>query len=129
MSSVSTFSSSTTEFRTASATKQSGNTKFSFNFESVETYILLGFTDSRASTIWGRYLAQPDEMGADFIDFARWAIEEPLVADAEASTDDWESCMDSLGIGSRLKDAVMIEEFEDIRYTGCCPNRANRKDR
>lgn len=59
-------------------------------------------------------------MGAEFVDFACWAIEEPEILDAEASSDDWNECMDNEGIGERLKNKILLEDFEDVRYTATC---------
>ncbi|MCJ1264468.1 hypothetical protein MMC22_004340 [Lobaria immixta] len=56
-------------------------------------------------------------MGAEFVDFACWAIEEPEILDTEASSDDWNECVDNEGIGERLKNTTLLEDFEDVRYT------------
>ena len=82
--------------------------------------MLLGFTEARAGDIWGRHNSQSEDMGAEFVDFACWAIEEPEILDAEASSDDWNECMDNEGIGERLKNKILLEDFEDVRYTATC---------
>lgn len=126
-SSHSSMSMSHTEFGDASATKPP------FKLESIDTFVLLGFAKVAADAIWGRYISQPDDMDrgvmkrnwmafhkAGILDFALWAIHDPMVADADDSSDDWYSCMDRLGIGERLKTAIMLKEYEDLRYTATC---------
>ncbi|MCJ1264491.1 hypothetical protein MMC22_004363 [Lobaria immixta] len=80
-------------FRVNSGAKHDPNREPPFELRSIHTSVLLGFTEERASNIWGRYNSQPEDMGADFVNFARWAIEEP---------------------------AIMLEDFEDVRYTATC---------
>lgn len=103
-SSISNSSVPLTKFPSGSTSAEKPNVE---PLDSVRTLKLLGFTETRAASVWARYLAQPDDMEAGIYDFARWEIKTPLVPDVETSTDDWISCMDSLGIDERLKKGIM----------------------
>ena len=107
-------------FTASSITKAMANVEIPALLESVETYVFLGFTQKRADSMWWRYRNQPEDMDADFMEFAHWAIENDEIPDVESSSDDWDLCMRTVGIGKRLREAILLAEFEDIRYTATC---------
>lgn len=56
----------------------------------------------------------------DFLETALWHVEESSVADASSSSDDWESCLAAFGVNQTLQEALLTEDFRDIRCTATC---------
>ncbi|KAL1634687.1 hypothetical protein SLS56_002089 [Neofusicoccum ribis] len=88
--------------------------------KSKETCEFIGFTKDVAVDIWRRFITKPADMDDDFIDFAVAHVELHPFPDATSSTDDWHECLRVLGINHELSHAIMMPEFEDIRYTASC---------
>lgn len=88
--------------------------------KSLETYIFIGFDAATATSLWHRYVHYADEVQGDFFDFALWHIEYSDVEDSTSGHDDWNECMRRLGINEKLRIAIMMPEYEDIRYTATC---------
>src|SRR5205809_6879879 len=81
----------------------------------------MGFNSDRAAILWDRYTAVVDEaFDGDFFDYVRWHIEQIDVPDATTSTDDWDACMRAMGINEKLRTAILLPEFRDIRITATC---------
>lgn len=76
-------------FRAASVTNGTIRNMSPSKLHSKNTYILLGFTVSKANDRWERYIIQSGDMSADFMASAILAVEEPSIPDLEARTDDW----------------------------------------
>lgn len=100
--------------------QQSDGIEIPADLRSPETYEFLGFTYGTAQSLWQRYLSQPEGMNAGFFDFAVWHVEEPERADAFSDQDDWEAFMETLGIGQKLQNAILLPEFADLRGTASC---------
>ena len=89
--------------------------------DSIETYMYIGFTSDQAAILWDRYVTVVDEaFDGEFFDYVRWYIEEVDIPDATTSTDDWDACMLAMGINEKLRTAILLPEFEDIRFTATC---------
>ncbi|KAI9808624.1 MAG: hypothetical protein M1825_003774 [Sarcosagium campestre] len=90
--------------------------------ESVETYAFMGFDDSMAQRIWSRYAAimDDDDYPWGFLEFATGHIEGRAVDDAATLDDDWDQTMRHIGINDKLRRAILLPEYESIRYTGTC---------
>ncbi|KAL0259201.1 hypothetical protein SLS55_006706 [Diplodia seriata] len=88
---------------------------------SKESYELIGFTPAMATLLWQRFLARPaDIVDGGFIDFAVDHIKQHPAADPETSQDDWNGYLKAIGINDRLRTAILMPEFEDIRYSASC---------
>ncbi|KAI9786809.1 MAG: hypothetical protein M1839_005040 [Geoglossum umbratile] len=88
---------------------------------SVETYMYIGFTREQARILWCLYDTVVDEaLDGHFMDYVRWHIERPELPDATTSTDDWDACLRSMGINEKLRTAILLPEFNDIRFTATC---------
>lgn len=85
--------------------------------ESKETYEFMGLTEEVASDIWKRYNTRDPAMPDSFLEFARYHIEINDAPDAYTRYDDWDACMKHMGVTKTLRDAILIPEFEDLRYT------------
>lgn len=85
--------------------------------ESKETYEFMGLTEEIASDIWKRYSTRDPAMPDSFLEFARYHIEINDAPDAYTKYDDWDGCMKHMGVTKTLRDAILIPEFEDLRYT------------
>jgi hypothetical protein len=81
----------------------------------------IGFTSEQAAILWDRHVTIVDEaLDGDFFDYVTWHIEEVDVPDATTSTDDWDACMRAMGINEKLRTAILLPEFYDIRFTATC---------
>lgn len=96
------------------------NVELPSQLESLETYEYLGFTRATAAAIWERFLTMPEDMPAGFWDFAVFQVESPDIPDATSGCDDWDEMMVRIGIRDELRAAILLPEFEDIRYTATC---------
>lgn len=85
--------------------------------ESKETYEFIGLTEEIASDIWKRYNTRDPAMPDSFLEFAQYHIEMHDAPDAYTRYDDWDACMEHMGVTKDLRDAILIPEFEDLRYT------------
>lgn len=94
------------------------------DLRSPEVFEFLGFNNITAAALWQRFITQPADMveimGYEMLDFARARVEEEAYPDATSGLDDWEACMDRMGLSDPLKRAILLPEFEDIRYTASC---------
>ncbi|KAK6513052.1 hypothetical protein TWF506_009215 [Arthrobotrys conoides] len=90
-------------------------------FESLETLEFVGFCTDRAKTILNLWLKTPSSDPRTFLDFTLEFLKYPSdLEDAYSEIDDWESALRQFGISSRLKRAILMPEFQDIRYTASC---------
>ncbi|KAI9779363.1 MAG: hypothetical protein M1816_003610 [Peltula sp. TS41687] len=90
------------------------------DLRSKETFEFLGFDDTTAATLWQRFLDQPADMGADIINFARWQVRYAGSPDATSATDDWDGCMIKMGLTVWLRQAILLPEYYEIRFTASC---------
>lgn len=84
---------------------------------SKETYEFMGLTEEVACKVWKRYSARDPAMPDSFLQFAQYHIEMNNVPDAYTGSDDWDACMEHMGVTKALRNAILIPEFEDLRYT------------
>ena len=68
-----------------------------------------------ASEIWGRYSTSDPDMPDTFLQFAQYQID--IEPDAYTESDDWDACMENMGVAKALRDAILMPEFDDLRYT------------
>lgn len=88
--------------------------------ESKETLAFIGFTEDMAAEIYHRYITKPADQDEGLIDFAVGHVELHPIDDAFTKSDDWNGCLRALGINAQLSGAIMMPEYEDIRFTGFC---------
>ncbi|KAK6526003.1 hypothetical protein TWF281_011044 [Arthrobotrys megalospora] len=91
--------------------------------ESSETLELMGFCPDRAETILNLWLTIPSDAEGPrtFLDFTLEFVKDPdNFKDAFSETDDWERSLNQLGISAKLKNAILMPEFRDVRYTASC---------
>ncbi|KZF24880.1 hypothetical protein L228DRAFT_243619 [Xylona heveae TC161] len=106
---------------TTSSTASSGNSKgdkpvtVPSYIESLETLEYFGFEESTANRIWDRYIKYHDET-LEFMDFVTGHLQG--CQDAIAKDDDWNKAMEEMGIGKRLREAILDPDFDEIRLTG-----------
>ncbi|KAI4128888.1 MAG: hypothetical protein LQ347_004000 [Umbilicaria vellea] len=91
---------------------------------SVQTYEYCGFTSAVASRLWNLFQKNKDEFPEFddpehrdyFLSFAFAFIDE--VSEPSAFQDqDWKGALQTMGFDSRTQDAIMLEEFTDLRRT------------
>lgn len=91
------------------------------SLKSVQGYMLLGFNHATATILWNRYTSVDDpECPYEFIDVAKFYIQSPSIKDAETPLENWSVCLNALGVSQQLHDAILLPEFEDLRYTASC---------
>ncbi|KAF3311472.1 hypothetical protein TWF173_008293 [Orbilia oligospora] len=91
--------------------------------QSQETIEFIGFTSEKAQSIWNLWEGVPDneKSSRTFLEFILEFISDPGGSlQAINSDDDWNAYMDNIGISSRLKTAILLPEYEIIRYTSSC---------
>ncbi|KAI9846024.1 MAG: hypothetical protein M1838_001474 [Thelocarpon superellum] len=94
------------------------------DLESKETYMFMGFDDTTATMLWDKYTTACDdpEFGDEY-DFCEFAVDHVITADhpdATSEEDDWDAYMRAVGIDDKLREAILLPEYEDIRYTATC---------
>ncbi|KAF3928542.1 hypothetical protein ABW21_db0205311 [Orbilia brochopaga] len=96
------------------------------HLESKETLECIGFSPDRAAQLWELF-SNPqivDDDDDDDVDNCLYTfILETLrysTCDAIDVYDDWRGALLGLGIGDWLSEAIMAEEFKDIRHTASC---------
>ncbi len=87
---------------------------------SKETYGFLGFNDETAARLWERFVNRSADVPISFLDFAVSQIENNGTPDASTASDDWDFCLRACGINEKLRTAILLPEFEDLRYTDSC---------
>ena len=90
------------------------------NLRSQETYEFLGYDSPTAESLWERFLSQPVDMEADVLDFALWRVDLWHLPNATSGSDDWDGFMIGLGINDKLRNAIMLPEYADLRFTATC---------
>ncbi|KAK6507901.1 hypothetical protein TWF481_006322 [Arthrobotrys musiformis] len=91
--------------------------------QSRETAEIVGFGSEKAQSIWNSWQGVPDDEKSDegFLQFLLDFIRDHTGPEqAINSEDDWSAYMDSIGISDRLKTAILLPEYEIIRYTASC---------
>jgi hypothetical protein len=84
---------------------------------SVESYVYMGFTEMTARQIWNRYITRPHDMPDTFLDFASAHVNLSSEPDVYCADEDWDGCLRSCGINQKMRNAILMAEFEDIRYS------------
>ncbi|KAK6512951.1 hypothetical protein TWF506_009113 [Arthrobotrys conoides] len=90
---------------------------------SQETLEIIGFNPEKAQSIWNSWEGIPEtEKSPDlFLEFVLEFISDPRGSQqAINGDDDWNAYMDNIGISSWLKSAILLPEYEIIRYTASC---------
>lgn len=111
---------SAASFQASFVSEQVDEVEIPADLRSLEAYIYIGFDAATAALLWHRYVNFADEVQGDFFDFALWHLEFSNVPDATSGEDDWDACMKALGINDKTRAAILLPEFEDIRYTATC---------
>ncbi|KAF3258633.1 hypothetical protein TWF217_005407 [Orbilia oligospora] len=91
--------------------------------QSQETIEIIGFTSEKARSIWNLWEGVPDNEKSSraFLQFILEFINDPRGSlQAIDSDDDWSAYTDNIGISSRPKTAILLPEYEIIRYTSSC---------
>ncbi|KAF3178980.1 hypothetical protein TWF751_000990 [Orbilia oligospora] len=91
--------------------------------QSQETIEIIGFTSEKARSIWNLWEGVPDNEKSPraFLQFILEFINDPRGSlQAIDSDDDWSAYTDNIGISSRPKTAILLPEYEIIRYTSSC---------
>ncbi|MCJ1365847.1 hypothetical protein MMC16_004972 [Acarospora aff. strigata] len=107
-------------FTASFVSQEAENVEVPANLRSRETYAFLGFDEETATRLWERYISKPADMPASFFDFAFWRIDESTTPDASSASDDWDSCLRAHGTNDKLRTAILLPEFADLRYTASC---------
>lgn len=84
---------------------------------SKETYEFMGLTDEVASKVWERWNSRDPDMPDSFLQFAQCHVELNNEPDVYTESDDWDACMEHMGITKACRDAILMPEYEDLRYT------------
>jgi hypothetical protein len=88
--------------------------------DSLETLEFIGFSSNVAKTIWEGYERSsrlfPD-LDAGMLDVAMSHLEAVEVENCTSEGQDWEGAMVKMGINAKLRRAILLPEFSDIRYT------------
>ncbi|KAA6415576.1 MAG: hypothetical protein FRX48_00292 [Lasallia pustulata] len=111
---------SSSSFSATYTTQEIDEVEIPVMLQSVESYEFLGFNHRAAQALWQLYVSQPHDMQADFFDFVKWHVRDPLKADASSGHDDWIACMTTLGICQKLQSALLLPEYSDLRGTASC---------
>lgn len=84
---------------------------------SIESYVYMGFTEMAARQIWDRFITRPHDMPDTFLDFAYAHVNMSSEPDVYCADEDWDGCLRRCGINEKLRNAILMPEFEDIRYS------------
>ncbi|KAF2788327.1 hypothetical protein K505DRAFT_110557 [Melanomma pulvis-pyrius CBS 109.77] len=83
---------------------------------SMESYMFMGFTESRAKDLWERYTSDPYYEDDCLLEFAvEWLTHNP--DNAMDESDNWFDAMQAIGIEETLQGAIMNIEFQNLRLT------------
>ncbi|KAK6532463.1 hypothetical protein TWF281_006652 [Arthrobotrys megalospora] len=110
-------------FTAAAISEVSEFIEIPLSLESVETLEMVGFSQERTELIWNFWmeLSPEDKEEIDFLDFILGFITSvDGLKDAINEEDDWAECMTKLGISTRLQAAILLPEYETVRYTASC---------
>ncbi|MCJ1242401.1 hypothetical protein MMC14_010409 [Varicellaria rhodocarpa] len=107
-------------FSAAYVTEPIDSIEIPATLKSEETYAFLGFDEATADTLWLLYSNKSEDLPGDFFEFVKWHIENPEYDDATSGRDDWDAVMRKIGISSRLRKAILLEDSADIRLTATC---------
>lgn len=77
----------------------------------------MGLTEEIACKVWKIYSTRDPAMPDSFLQFVQHHIEMNNAPDAYTRSDDWDACMERMGVTKALRDAILIPEFEDLRFT------------
>ncbi|KAK6525348.1 hypothetical protein TWF694_005487 [Orbilia ellipsospora] len=97
-------------------------------FESLETLEFMGYDPAMAKYLWDSWVNIPFDDDIHQTEwFEEWSLshvkEDPkelYLHDAFGPEDNWEQALDELCVSTTLRQAIMAELFEDLRYTASC---------
>jgi hypothetical protein len=118
-SSVSGNSITSASFSATSARKEADSFEIPAIIESKATYEFLGYESDTAQAIWTRYSTKPEDMPSDFFDFARYHLRGAHLCPG-VPREECEKFMIDKGVQPWLRQAILMEEFEDLRSTDSC---------
>ncbi|EGX47929.1 hypothetical protein AOL_s00081g256 [Orbilia oligospora ATCC 24927] len=116
----------TNHFTSAAISKPCDFIEIPVFLESRETLEFVGFCPERAEYIWDLWSKIPmhDIHVFNFFDFAVDFIPDPGIrqtrTEAINEKDGWREYMDELGISTGLKIAILLPEYENVRFTASC---------
>lgn len=84
---------------------------------SKETYEFMGLTKKAASEVWERYNSRDPDMSDSFLQFAQYYVQMNNEPDAYTESDNWDVCMENMGVTKALREAILMPAYEDLRYT------------
>ena len=84
---------------------------------SIESYVYMGFTEMVARQIWDRFITRPHDMPDTFLDFAYAHVNMSSEPEVYCADEDWDGCLRRCGINEKLRNAILMPEFQDIRYS------------
>lgn len=129
-STASTSAVSVESFTATSVVEEAAELELPENIRSLETYTFIGFDLKTAAALWTRYVNHPNDDDGfrvnhpleddEFFDYAIWRIEGSNVRDVASDEDDWDATMIGWGINDKLRSAILLPEFDDLRYTATC---------
>lgn len=77
----------------------------------------MGLTEEVSSKVWERWNSRKPDMPDSFLQFAQYHVELNNEPDVYTESDDWDACMEHMGITKTCRDAILMPEYEDLRYT------------
>lgn len=92
-------------------------TEISEALYSKETYEFMGLTGEVASKVWERWNSHHPDTPDSFLQFALYHVEWNNEPDVYTEYDDWDACMEHMGVTKTCRDAILMPEYEDLRYT------------
>ncbi|KAF2142645.1 uncharacterized protein K452DRAFT_318231 [Aplosporella prunicola CBS 121167] len=107
-------------FTSSSVHEESETVDIPSVLHSQETYEFIGFTPQVAADIWQCFLTQPPDLDGSFLDFTTEHVGLHPISDAESGHDDWIGCLQALGINDQLSTAILLPEYDDIRFSATC---------
>ncbi|KAK6496796.1 hypothetical protein TWF481_001784 [Arthrobotrys musiformis] len=110
------------KFNAASLFESKKTIEIPLYLESVETLEMIGFCPQQAELIMGFWWALLEGTQISFLELVLDCIDEPTDSfqDSFGPDDDWERSLNQLGISDKLKAAILMPQYEDIRYTASC---------
>ena len=87
--------------------------------KSRETYEFLGFNADTAQVLWTRYTSASDDDPTDFFYYINYHLSETS-DEPGSSPQEWEEFMINKGVQQWLRQAILMDEFADLRYTATC---------
>ncbi|KAF2232670.1 hypothetical protein EV356DRAFT_504930 [Viridothelium virens] len=87
--------------------------------ESKSTYEYLGFNSDTAQAIWTRYSTRDPDMPYGFLDFAEGQLGY-ILSGPSSDSQECNEFMTRVGVKPWLRQAILMDEFADLRNTATC---------